>query len=184
MCQLRGQAQPKNDWPRPETMAAPAYPAAALARRIEVTVTVHTEIDLHGRVTRVLALNGPCLYSSPSPKPGEPGCDFAHDAEVHRALSDRSFRESLDASFPEPQQRAKYKEFETEYWLAAQDQLYAAAEEAARRWTFQSLLPATPKGLHVVNLTFRFCVGDTATIQVVDPWSITVVGALFPPINE
>jgi hypothetical protein len=181
---LGASAQSRENWPKPEIMVAPVYPRLALARRIEVSIVVDTEIDLHGRVTRALALNGPCLYSSPSPRPDEPGCDFARDAGVHRGLAEQRFKESLDESLPEPQRRARYKESEGEDWLAAQDQVYAAAEQAARQWAFQSLLPARPGGRHGVHLTFRFLVGDAATIQVVDPWSVTVVGTRFPPINE
>jgi len=177
-------AQSKEKWPKPEVMVAPVYPRTALGRGIQVVVTVSADVDRYGNVTRANAVETPCRYSTPSPDAGAPACDFAREAEIHRATADRCRNESLDQSLPEATRKAKYKEFDTEYWLAAQFEVYAAAEQAARQWIFQSVRPATPPGHHVIDLTFRFSRGDSAFIQVIDPWTIAVTGALYPAPDD
>lgn len=177
-------AQSRQGWLKPAIIVAPSYPAAALATGIEATVTVTVDVDHHGRVTRAMAINGPCSYSSPSALQAEPACDFAHEAETHRGLSEKLRRESLDESLPQPQRRQKFKEAYAEYWLCAQNQVYAAAESAARQWLFESSRPASPPGHHTLNLTFRFSIAGSATIQVIDPWSVVVVAAQYPGIDD
>ena len=186
LCSLPQSALPqsKGELLKPEIMVAPAYPNLARARGVEATVAVRVFVDLHGTVTRVMTVEGPCRYSSPSPQPDAPACDYATDAEAHLANAKKLFSESLDDSLPKDKQRAKYKEYDTETWLAAQDQVYAAAEQAAKQWLFESRDPATPPGHQVLDLTFRFKRGPKASIQVIDPWSITVVTATYPSPSE
>jgi hypothetical protein len=177
-------SQHKGEWPKPEVMVAPAFPLLALSRPGEQTITVRVDVDRYGRVTRAQAVGGPCSYTAvpPSLKPSD--CDFAHEAEIHRTLAEKRRDESLDKNLSQAEREAKYKQFNAELWLSAQFQLYASAEQAARQWVFQSLRPATPPGQHVIDLTFRFNKGDSASIQVVDPWTISVTGALYPAIDD
>jgi hypothetical protein len=177
-------AQARQGWPKPAIIVAPAYPAAALAVGIEATVKVTVDIDQHGQVTRAMASNGPCSYSSPAALQADLACDFARQAEAHRALSEELRSESLDESQPQPQRRQKFKEAYTEYWLAAQAQIYAAAESAARQWLFESSRPASPPGHHTLNVTFRFAISSSPSIQVVDAWSVTVEAARYPGVDD
>lgn len=172
--------QSKEKWLKPEIMVAPVYPNLARSRGMEATVTVNAIVDFHGNVTRAMAVEGPCRYSSPSPHPDAPACDYAKDAEAHLARAKALSSESLDNSLPEDQRRARFKEYDTELWSAAQDQVYAAAEQATRQWLFESKDPPTPPGFHALNLVFRFKRGPKASIQVIDSWTVTVVAATYP----
>ena len=85
----------------------------------------------------------------------------------------------LDKDLTESERRKKNKDADTEMWLAAQFELYASAEAAAKQWVFEA------KGggdsvRYKLPLTFQFSVGESATIQVLDPWCIHVIGALYP----
>jgi len=174
----------KENWPRPAVMSAPIYPSLALARRIEATVTVSVLIDVHGVVAKAAAVEGPCRYSSPAPKSESAACDYVQAAEAQLRFAEESFKKSLDQSLSEADQKANFKAFDTEQWLAGQYQVYAAAEKAALQWQFESRLPPRSVGYHAINLTFRFSVGQEASIQVVDPWTIAVFCARYPAVQE
>jgi len=178
----RGQtpAQHKEAWPKPEVVVAPVYPINALVRRVEGEVTVNTDIDRYGNVTRAEAVDGPCPHRAAPGGMKQAACDLAHEAEIHRSLAEKRRNESFDKSLSEEERGTKWKESTTEDWLAAQLELYASAERAAHQWVFQSMRPATPPGHHVVNLAFRFVSGKEASIQVVDPWTIVVTGTTYP----
>jgi len=174
------QGAPKQTRPKPEVMVAPAVPYLALGVVLgEQIVTVSINVDAEGRVTRALAVGGPCLYTLLPPTRTPVDCDPAREAETHKRLSEKYRNESLDQSLSDAERTQKYKEFNTELWLSAQFQMYAAAEQAARQWLFLPLRPG-PAGEHVLHLTFKFSRGDAASIQVLDPWTISVVGALYP----
>ncbi|MGO9094009.1 MAG: hypothetical protein ACLQGV_02205 [Bryobacteraceae bacterium] len=179
---LPGQEKPslhREGWPKPEVMVAPAYPILALGRGIQQTIIVNVGVDRYGNVTLAQVVDGPCPRSlAPS------ACDLPHEAEIHKALAEKRRGESLDKDLSQAEREAKYKEFNTELWLSAQFEMYASAEQAARKWIFQSVRPAAPPGLHWIDLTFRFCRGDSASIQVIDPWTISVTGALYPGIDD
>ena len=54
------------------------------------------------------------------------------------------------------------------------------------QWAFQppSSANANSKGEYLLPLRFRFVVGDSALIHVVDPWNIDVVGTLYPSPDD
>jgi hypothetical protein len=178
-------AQSKDKWPKPEIIVAPVYPQLAKGLRIETTVVVNVFFDLHGQVTRANAMNGPCSYSSPASEAGAQPCDYVKEAAKHVALAEKYFKESFGGDpSGSTTLRDRVKEADTEWWLAAQMQIWAAAEEAARRWHFQDTHPLSKTGYNIVNLTFRFSVGREASIQVIDPWTIAVTAASYPGIQE
>jgi hypothetical protein len=178
LCSAAG--QDRKLWPKPEIMVAPAYPNSARAREIVATITVIASVDQDGNVIGANATNGPCRYSSPSPTPQASPCDFAREAATHHALAERFRNEALDMKLSDLERKAKFKQFDTEDWLAAQLDLYAAAEHATRQWLFQWVPRAKSPAIQYVPLTFRFSKGDVATIQVIDSWTINVVAATYP----
>jgi hypothetical protein len=173
-------AQSKEKWPKPEIMVAPAYPTAALVRGIETVVRVNVQVSRDGSVARANSLDGPCRYNVPAPEAGVPACNLAREVETHRAIADKRRVEALDETLPEATRKAKFKEFDTEYWLTAQFEVYEAAEVAARQWVFESLPAAAPPNGYPIILTFRFSTGAKASIEVIDPWSVVVTAALYP----
>lgn len=180
MCALAiGQQMDRKAWPRPEVLVAPIYPRDALARKIEASVDIAAFVDANGIVVKAEATDGPCRYSSPPASSDEAPCDFAHEADSHRALGEKYRTEALGQGIDSSLRRMKDKQADTELWLASQFEVYAAAEAAAKQWVFEPSAGGASTSTHVIPLRFQFSVGDAATIQVVDQWTIHVVAARY-----